>query len=79
MAILISSNISRLLVVLPPPQLHCNRLGLGVEFSGSGVNQAVFRDFDGNSGVKSFLPLLKPLALYGYTQLRKCLRVVITN
>ncbi|MCY3826279.1 MAG: hypothetical protein OXG10_02700, partial [Candidatus Dadabacteria bacterium] len=55
-----------------PPQLHCNRLGLGVEFSGFVVNQAVLRGFYGNSGVKSFLALLKTLALYGHTQLRKC-------
>jgi len=44
-----------------------------VEFSVPGVNQAVFKGFYGNYGVKSFLRLHKTLALYAHSQLRKCL------
>ena len=44
-----------------------------MEFLVFGGNQAVFKGFDGNCGVKSFLPLPKTPALYAHTQQRKCL------
>ena len=76
MATLISSNISKLLLLMtPPPYLS----ELILSWGGICGFWRESRGFYGNPGVKSFLPLLKTPALYSYTPLRKCLVITITK